>query len=62
MATAYVSGVSALLIARATDLTPPRLRKLLESTAIDLGSPQRDPEFGAGRVDAGAAFSHLAAN
>jgi subtilisin family serine protease len=62
MATAYVSGLSGLLIARAGDLTPTRLRKLLEATASDLGPPQRDPEFGAGRVDASAAFSHLAAN
>ncbi len=62
MATAYVSGLSALMIAHADDLTPSRLRKLLEATATDLGAPQRDPEFGAGRVDAAAAFSHLAEN
>jgi subtilisin family serine protease len=62
MATAYVSGLAGLMIARAEDLTPSRLRKLLEATATDLGPPQRDPEFGAGRVDATAAFSHLAAN
>ncbi len=62
MATAYVSGLSALMIARAADLTPTRLRKLLEETATDLGAPQRDPEFGAGRVDATAAFNHLAEN
>ena len=62
MATAYVSGLSALMIARSDDLTPTRLRKLLEATAADLGPPQRDPDFGAGRVDATAAFSHLAEN
>jgi subtilisin family serine protease len=62
MATAYVSGLSALMISRAADLTPTRLRKLLETTATDLGTPERDSEFGAGRVDATAAFSHLAAN
>jgi len=62
MATAYVSGLSALMIARADDLTPTRLRKLLEATAADLGPPDRDPDFGAGRVDATAAFSHLAEN
>jgi subtilisin family serine protease len=62
MATAYVSGLSSLMIARAADLTPTSLRKLLEATATDLGPPARDPGFGAGRVDATAAFSHLAAN
>jgi subtilisin family serine protease len=62
MATAYVSGLSALMISRADDLTPTGLRKLLETTATDLGAPQRDPEFGAGRIDASAAFTHLAAN
>jgi len=62
MATAYVSGLSALMMARADNLTPTSLRKLLEATAIDLGVPERDPDFGAGRVDAVAAFSHLAEN
>ena len=62
MATAYVTGLSALMISRVQDLTPVRLRKLLEASATDLGPPQRDPEFGAGRIDASVAFSHLAAN
>jgi subtilisin family serine protease len=62
MATAFVSGLSALMISRVDDLTPVRLRKLLEMSATDLGPPQRDPEFGAGRIDASVAFSHLAAN
>jgi subtilisin family serine protease len=62
MATAYVSGLSALMISRVDDLTPVRLRKLLETSATDLGPPQRDAEFGAGRIDASVAFSHLAAN
>ena len=62
MATAFVSGLSALMISRADDLTPVRLRKLLEASATDLGKPARDPEFGAGRIDASVAFSHLAAN
>lgn len=62
MATAYVTGLSALMISRVDDLTPVRLRKLLEASATDLGAPQRDPQFGAGRIDASVAFSHLAAN
>jgi hypothetical protein len=62
MATAYVTGLSALMISRVDDLTPVRLRKLLETSATDLGAPQRDPQFGAGRIDASVAFSHLAAN
>jgi subtilisin family serine protease len=49
---AYVSGVAALVIQRAPGLTPDAVRKILESTARDLGPSGKDPEFGAGLVDA----------
>src|SRR5258707_3461929 len=49
---AYVSGVVALLLHRAPGLTPDAVRKILESTAKDLGPVGKDPEFGAGLVDA----------
>jgi subtilisin family serine protease len=49
---AYVSGVAALVLQRAPGLTPDGVRKILEQTAKDLGPVGRDPEFGAGLVDA----------
>jgi subtilisin family serine protease len=49
---AYVSGVAALVLQRAPDLTPDAVRDILESTAKDLGPAGKDPEFGAGLVDA----------
>lgn len=61
MASAYVSGLAALMVERRAGLTPSQVRKILEATATDLGKPNRDPDFGAGRIDAAAAFGQLAA-
>jgi subtilisin family serine protease len=52
VAAAHVSGVTALLIAFRPTLTPGAVRKLLASTAADLGPKGRDDQFGAGLVDA----------
>jgi subtilisin family serine protease len=49
---AYVSGVAALMLERAPHLTPDGVRKILQDTAKDLGPTGKDPEFGAGLVDA----------
>ena len=49
---AYVSGVAALMLERSPQLTPDGVRKILQDTAKDLGPTGRDPEFGAGLVDA----------
>ena len=49
---AYVSGVAALMLQRAPELTPDGVRKILQDTAKDLGPTGKDPEFGAGLVDA----------
>ena len=49
---AYVSGVAALMLERAPGLTPDGVRKILQDTAKDLGPKGKDPEFGAGLVDA----------
>ena len=59
---AYVSGVVALLLHRAPGLTPDAVRKILESTAKDLGPAGKDPEFGAGLVDAYQAILAVQAN
>ena len=56
---AYVSGVAALMIQRAPSLTPDSVRQILESTAKDLGPSGKDPEFGAGLVDAYGAVMAL---
>ena len=52
VAAAEVSGVAALLIERNPSLTPAEVRKILMDTAKDLGPKGRDPEFGAGLVNA----------
>jgi subtilisin family serine protease len=49
---AYVAGIAALVIQRAPALTPAAVRNVLVSTAKDLGPRGKDPEFGAGLVDA----------
>jgi subtilisin family serine protease len=51
-AAAEVSGAIALLIERKPDLTHDDARRILMSTARDLGPPGYDPHFGAGLVDA----------
>jgi subtilisin family serine protease len=63
VAAAHVSGVAALLLALNPALTPDAVRKLLLSTATDLGPKGRDDQFGAGLADAyGAILSLNAAN
>jgi subtilisin family serine protease len=55
-ASAYVAGVAALLAERKPDLTPDAVKNLLMSTAHDLGSKGRNPQFGAGLMDANQAL------
>ena len=52
VAAAEVSGVAALLIERNPALTPAAVRKILMDTAKHLGPKARDPDFGAGLVNA----------
>jgi subtilisin family serine protease len=61
MAAAHVSGVAALVLERQPGLDGEALRKLLSSTARDLGSKGRDDEFGAGLIDAYQAVTALGA-
>jgi subtilisin family serine protease len=51
-AAAEVSGTVALMLERRPDLDPPSVRKILMTTARDLGPTGLDPQFGAGLVDA----------
>lgn len=54
---AGISGVVALMLERDGRLTPARVSAILQSTARDLGPKGRDPDFGAGLVDAMEALS-----
>ncbi len=54
--TALASGIAALLIGQNSARTPDDLRRLLQDSAVDLGPPGRDDEFGYGRLDAAAAL------
>ncbi len=56
-ATAHVSGLSALLLELAPQLTPDEVRRALQDTAQDLGAPGHDRDFGAGLANA-SVLSH----
>jgi subtilisin family serine protease len=49
---AEISGVVALMIERKRNLTPDKVREILQLTAKDLGPKGRDDMFGAGLADA----------
>jgi hypothetical protein len=53
----FVSGVAALILQRKPQLTPDAVKKVLLSTARDLGPKGRDDQFGAGLLDAFQAVS-----
>ncbi len=54
-AAAHVSGLAALIWSVNPNLTSDEVEGIIESTAVDLGEPDRDDEFGHGRIDAAAA-------
>lgn len=54
MATAFVSGIAAMLVDR--DLSAPEVVQRIRETAVDLGPPGRDDQHGDGRVDAARAL------
>jgi hypothetical protein len=51
-AAAHVSGIAALVLERKPDLSPEAVREILLASARDLGPRGKDPQFGAGLVDA----------
>jgi hypothetical protein len=59
VAAAEVSGIAALLIQLQPGLTPDEVRKILQSTALDLGPKGIDEQFGAGLADAQRAVRSL---
>ena len=58
-AAAHVSGVAALVLARDPKLSPDSVRRVLLSTAKDLGPKGRDKDYGAGLADAYQALVSL---
>ena len=58
MATPLVSGVIALMACQPQFTSPAELRSALEDTALDLGSPGPDNEYGAGLIQADAALQY----
>jgi subtilisin family serine protease len=60
-AAAHVTGIVALMIERNPALTAAAVRIALTTTAIDLGPPGPDDQFGAGRANALASLQAIAA-
>lgn len=56
-ASAFISGLAALILQRNPALKPDDVRAILMKTARDLGPPGPDDQFGAGEADAFAAVS-----
>ena len=56
MATPHVAGLAALIMSQYPQISPASVEALIESTALDLGSPGRDPLFGFGLIQARAAL------
>ena len=48
----HIAGIAALLLEREPSLTPDSVRRILLSTAHDLGPAGRDKDYGAGLADA----------
>jgi serine protease len=60
MASPHVAAVAALIEAYRPGLSPDQVEKAIESSALDLGSPGRDNDYGYGRVNAAAALTAAA--
>ncbi len=59
MATAFVSGIAALVISANPTMTAVQVREVIVATATDIGEPGRDETFGAGLVNVYAIFKAL---
>ena len=55
----YVSGLAALIWAQSPTLTPVQVQNVIQNTAFDLGAVGWDPNYGHGRIDAGAALGNV---
>lgn len=61
-AAAHVAGIAALLVESSPGVTPAELARVLFDTAVDYGPEGFDALYGAGRVDAYAAWEGLGAD
>ncbi len=61
MATPHVSGVAALVWSHFPKCSAKQIRQVLNASAMEIGRPGKDPEFGFGLVQAKAARDRLAA-
>ncbi len=57
MASPVVAGVAALMLSSNQSLSATDIKNMLTSTAVDIGVPGRDDQYGYGRVNAHAAVS-----
>lgn len=60
MASPHVAGVAALMLAASPSLTPAQVERILTGTALDLGSPGKDNEYGYGLINAYLAVTNAA--
>ena len=59
MATPHVAGTAALMLQADPSLTPGRIKEILSRTAVDLGEPGPDNDYGAGRLNASSAVFNV---
>ena len=57
MATPHVAGLAALILSKNPQLTSGQVHQILESTALELGPPGKDNDYGAGRIRAPEALA-----
>ncbi|GAB4343212.1 MAG: hypothetical protein Kow0037_31170 [Calditrichia bacterium] len=55
-ATPHLAGVAALILSANPDLEPGDVSRIMQTTAVEKGSPGKDNRYGAGRVNAYAAY------
>lgn len=60
MATPHVSGIAALVWSHFPNCSAKQIRQVLNASAMELGKPGKDAEFGFGLVQARAAYERLA--
>lgn len=60
MAAPHVTAIVSLMLSVNPALSPPQVKQILETTAVDLGPPGKDDQSGFGQVDALAAVAAAA--